>query len=40
MNNDKIILLADSLGSEPEVVLIQPVNIPGEQGQAFRWPSN
>ncbi len=40
MNNDKIILLADSLGSEPEVVPVQPVNIPGEQGQPLRWPSN
>ncbi len=40
MNNDKIILLADSLGSEPEVVPVKPVNIPGEQGQPLRWPSN
>ena len=32
-------LLADGLGSLPEVVLVQPVNIPGDQGQALGRPA-
>jgi len=31
-------LLADGLGPEPQVVLVQPVNVPGEQSQALGRP--